>query len=822
MSVSTSVTPDKDSVYFQGSLTQVQSRQYTALNRDNLTFFEFIKTEPKKQSYHDLTEFDNIIKNYSFPSNKYIYKKIIDEARVIPDDPILKNQLDGYYSSRMYKNIWRIYQNSPNFFYRLFHSTNLGEGDYKQYSIYIYCLCLIEYIMKNHGTEEFKLIRDYQVLYTWALPKYSETIGYIIKGPLSKSSTVKIDFRRHYNAIMNPSNVEENDITSTLQLASLQNLDSKLSMLTDFLAARMNSYDKLPDQARTYNLVIDTKNINCYTDSLKNNTLMVDLRNSDFGDTDSTTSKDFHFDDKVGQKVDITSRLTLHRLQTLFMKYSRFRIVNMFVDKFCYVEDLKTFNVIEVHFQGINLSTRNVTLVNSIDSNIHEGNSEDLIINCHVSEETENGYKLMQDNDIITYHPDRVRVTDAKIYLTDNAGRALAHAGIIDVPLSIYNIWNIYVRTRSSVDNLGLNVLSATLINFANYDLNYSLHEEDYGFVVTSDGRIAYFGSGIPRLYQGADWLSSTMSLEAPSLMIENNAQNGYFVQNGAVYPDFFDFTNPDDDIRNITKMNYYWSLFDIIDEALYETHNTSTTTLLETNEDLAGCIIRISSAEESFTDRNGITTPNMDSRQIVHIYDNRVENRPVTGIRFTNDSIFIDGLNETIHVDLTSKRAKIAIYKPSDNTMRVFNLMFADQIIILRNDISYVPPRSEWPLLFDGSYVDKYVNLNIVPRSYSSLPEGLFKNYRVVQVYRNFDPDDKSVSSTYPVLYNLTDINDNLVQYSIINSSANKVVFSGYPVYNRSWYNLKTVSIPTLDLNQSYVINRLNYSELLFTLEFS
>ena len=100
-SVSTAVGPDKETVYFQGSLTQMQANKFTEIAKDNVTFLQIIQNEPTRQSYTDSKEFNAIISKYSFLSNKFIYKKVIDDARVIPDDIVIKNRMDEYYSTRI-------------------------------------------------------------------------------------------------------------------------------------------------------------------------------------------------------------------------------------------------------------------------------------------------------------------------------------------------------------------------------------------------------------------------------------------------------------------------------------------------------------------------------------------------------------------------------------------------------------------------------------------------------------------------------------------------------------------------------------------------
>ena len=417
-SVNTAVGPDKESVYYQGSLAQMQARQFTSINRDNITFMDIIKDEPKKQSYTDTKEFDARISKFTFLSNKFIYKKVIDDARVIPNDIVIKNRMDEYFSPRFYKNIQRLYQNSPLYFDYLFSSDGIAEQRHKQYSVYIYTLCLIEYIMKHYDSNDFKLIKDYQLYYEWALPKYSEQVSYIIKGPLSKSSSIKIDFKKHYATIMNPSNTE-GDMTQFLQLASLQNLDAKLTQFFLMMSKMNNAYDKLKDEARTYNLVIRARNTKCYNDPLLNNTFVIDLRGSDFGETDYAMASTASLDTTVGtSSFDMSSRLSLHKLQELFTKYTRFRIVSLNVNRELYNIKLDTLDSVNVVINGIALSSRTVNVINSnssIDSSLDSFNVPGVF-----SLTTNNIVSFKPFIDVTTYAPGKVRVNDARLYLINN------------------------------------------------------------------------------------------------------------------------------------------------------------------------------------------------------------------------------------------------------------------------------------------------------------------------------------------------------------------------------------------------------------------
>ena len=119
-SINTAVQPDKESVYYQGSLAQMQARQFANINRDNITFMEIIKNEPRKQSYTDTTEFDARLSKFTFLSNKFIYKKVIDDARVIPEDIVIKNRMDEYHHVRRYnRNMQERFGINVVYFYRI-------------------------------------------------------------------------------------------------------------------------------------------------------------------------------------------------------------------------------------------------------------------------------------------------------------------------------------------------------------------------------------------------------------------------------------------------------------------------------------------------------------------------------------------------------------------------------------------------------------------------------------------------------------------------------------------------------------------------------
>ena len=491
-SITTAVHPDKDSVYFQGSLTQMQSKQYANINRDNVTFLEIIKQEPRKQSYTDTTEFDSLISRFPFLSNKFIYKKVIDDARVIPDDIVMKNRMDEYFSPRFYKNILRIYQNSPLYFDYLFSREGIGEQRHKQYSVYIYTLCLIEYIMKHYDSNDFKLIHGCQMYYNWALPKYSEQVSYIIKGPLSKSSSIKIDFKKHYATIMNPSNVE-GDMTQFLQLASLQNVDTKLTQFISLISKMNNAYDKLKDEARTYNLIIRSRNVKCYNDSTLNNTFVIDLRGCDFGETTEAHRRTATMNTIISTSIDISSRLSIHKLQELFAGYSRFRIVSCFVNRELYSTALDALSDIDITFHGIEVASRSVMAIGNKQYNSSTDSPSSLSVPGRFTRDTiRRSYSFEPSIDTITYASEKVRVTDARIYLSSN-GKPLS-ALLTGTELNIPNVYNIEITNSKNPNSI--HSKNAGFIKTYYYTLSDQIVTNNDSGILKVDNTLAYIETG--------------------------------------------------------------------------------------------------------------------------------------------------------------------------------------------------------------------------------------------------------------------------------------------------------------------------------------
>ena len=839
MSISTALSPDKESVYFQGSLTQVQSRHYSNINRDNLTFLDFIKNYPKKQSYDDLTDFTEEINKHSFLPNSYLFSKVINDARVIPNDKFFKEILDEYSSPRIFENFVNIYNNSPDFFVRLFGDTT-SRGLYNEYLLYIYCLCMIQYIMKYHEKEQFKLIKMNEYYYNWALPKYSNHIDFIITGPLLSASKVAINFREHYKTIMNPINIE-GDIVSTLQLTSLQNLDTRLNELLSALLARENSFNKLPDEARKYSLNINSLNVVIYNDSTRNNTSVIDLKNSDFGDTQHVFDKEFKFSDKINEKENISSISSLNKLQELFQHYSLISVKSFIVNKNIYIARLDQLSNIALNFDGMNISSRNISVMNSPVGREKPGCFQ---ITGKFKENDLNTYIFVPDNEYISYYPDKVRITNALLYLTSNNEPIFSQRMITDINLN--NTYNCLINISSKVDLLDdRSILPATLYEFSKLDFQNKVVPDDYSFISINN---CIFLEDSIRFNVKIDWINSIRNYMYNYLVCwykdtsDNSQKLIYELFDGKIVDSdlFTDMDKTKSIIMTLeekfdgynyllkynqnlnektwTKLDYYWSLLSMRSLDIFDVCFDKTTLAIDdTFEELQGDIILILQKRNG---KNYIKTfpkelyLNSDSARYYYKYsyikiDRSVDGENVTetyfpfeGYHSVGDTIKIIQLRDTINGDSTIDdilnnivACKLYIEENINNT-NIINVTRQACAIIL-------PRLIDIPLLFQHNHeilwfdlhLDWYISSNNYNIGYSYKINNVQRN---LQIYEQKQP--------FLVIEDNSVIIDSNTPYYVIDKTIGKKTCDDNYIYKWGLCNiLKHPSMLVFDIIKQY-----------------
>lgn len=458
---------DKDSIYYQGSMTNLQSKQIAEISRDE-TFFQMHRESPKTQLYFDTEEFNRILSRYSFLTNKYVYRKIIEDARVLPYDELFEDKVNSEYNESMYNNFLNIYKNSPSFFDKLFGEDGKRNLMYKKYQLYIYLLCTINYIMTNYETEDFKnTFKEYEIYHNWAITKYSAETKFLIIGPCAKSSAIKLDFQKHYATLMDPSNVE-GDITQKLQLETMHNIDSSLYSVGTSIVRRQNVYHKTPDYARSYTINLASMNLlDKYLD--ENDNLIFDLNSVDFGDTTSENlSAKIENMDNIKTTGTVSSRLSIKKLQEIFNQYSRFRIYRLLLYKKCFNDNLTLFKNLCINFDGVNISERNTY--------INEDNMR-LKIPGYCREFNDNYYEFVPYNDYLTYRSERAEVRKCLIYMTDSSNRISAYNPSITIPCT--SLFNYLILMNDSTDD-HYNCLTLYNVYSYNYLNNELIYKSTY------------------------------------------------------------------------------------------------------------------------------------------------------------------------------------------------------------------------------------------------------------------------------------------------------------------------------------------------------
>lgn len=447
---------NKESIYYQGSLTEIQSRQIQEINADE-TFFSAHKSKPKTQSYYDTSEFDSIMERFPFFTNKILYRKIIEDSRVLPYDHMFANRIDQEYTTTMYENFLNIYKNSPMFFDKLFGEEGKKSRLYVRYQLYIYLLQMLDYIITHYDSEEFKgLFRDHELYHNWALNKYSPQIKYLLIGPLSKSSAIRLDFQKHYNHLMSSSNVE-GDLTQNLQLETLHNLDVKTYDINANLLRRANVFEKTPDYAKSYTIILHSKNIDSkYLDENKN--LIFDLNTVDFGDTtNDNLPATLENMTEIRTSGVVTSRLAIKKLQEIFNQYSRFKVFKLLIYKKMFRTDLTTLKNVCLNFEGIQLSERNVYVNEDVARLRVYGSCKSF---------DDYFYEFTPNNEFLCYRPQRAQVKNCYIYLTNGNSAISAYEPSFSVPY--INVYNYPIEVNETTEANYLQLFNLYIYNFVN------------------------------------------------------------------------------------------------------------------------------------------------------------------------------------------------------------------------------------------------------------------------------------------------------------------------------------------------------------------
>ena len=345
----------------------------------------------------------------SWKSPDLLYDKMMNDARnVFPRNRDLKVKVNDYYSQMIRINLNNIYDNAPRFFTDNFMPrAGVNNAAFEAYQVYIYLLCFIYYTDNHRNEPEIRELDNIETILNWIATRRDPSIGYIISGPVSNSNMSNNDFRAHYKTLISPSN-NMNEIVSYNQLSTTQTISTDLYNLLNFIQNAPNVFIKTPDEARKYNINIDSsKDVLVKIDN--ENNLVFDCNNVNLGDTTEQNKLAKYDDlDTVITNNIVNSVINTKKMAELFHNYSRIKILELIFSPDTYITSLDVFRKVFVVFKGVSCSERNI--YNTIPTNFLKiGGS---------FKKTNRGYEFVQDVDAITYKSVLADVKSFEIYLT--------------------------------------------------------------------------------------------------------------------------------------------------------------------------------------------------------------------------------------------------------------------------------------------------------------------------------------------------------------------------------------------------------------------
>ena len=207
-----------------------------------------------------------------------------DARNVFPRNIKIKLRVNEYYSDMIKINLNNIYNYAPRFFTDNFiSSSGVNNAAFEAYQVYIYLLCFIQYTYDHRNDIDIRELDNIDLILNWIITRRDPSIEYIISGPTVNSNLCNVDFREHYKTLISPSN-DMTNIIQYNQLSTTQTISSDIYSLMTFLRNNPNVYIKTPDEARKYNVNIDSSRDVMVTIDNDNN-LIFNCNRVNLGDT---------------------------------------------------------------------------------------------------------------------------------------------------------------------------------------------------------------------------------------------------------------------------------------------------------------------------------------------------------------------------------------------------------------------------------------------------------------------------------------------------------------------------------------------------------
>ena len=357
----------------------------------------------------EVIDFEKEFPGLTFKPTDFLYDKMMNDAHnIFPRNRELKIRVSTYFDEMIRNNLNNIYHYAPRFFTENFvQKTSVNNTAFEAYQVYIYLLCFISWTDKHRLDTDVREFDNIDKILNWIATRRDPSIDFIIAGPSSNSNITNNDFRAHYRTLIDASN-DMSSIIAYNQLSSTQTISSDVYNLLHVIQSLPNVYFKSPDEARKYNINIDSaKDVLVSIDS--DNNLIFDCSYVNLGDV-TEQNKLARFDnlESVITNNKVQSMINTKKLAELFHNYSRIKILELVFTPDTFISSLDAFSKVFVVFKGVSCSERNV--YNTIPTNF-------LKIGGKFAH-TNRGYEFKMDVDAITFKSVLADVKSFEIYLT--------------------------------------------------------------------------------------------------------------------------------------------------------------------------------------------------------------------------------------------------------------------------------------------------------------------------------------------------------------------------------------------------------------------
>ena len=389
------------------------------LSQENRVYVESVANDTKYSKLPEgydggiiKKEFIDFEKEYpglTFKKTDFLYDRMMNDAHnVFPRNRDLKNKVSTYFNEMIRVNLNNIYHFAPRFFTENFvQRTSVNNTAFESYQVYIYLLCFINWTDKHRNDTDVRDFDNIDKILNWISTRRDPSIEFIINGPSSNSDITNNNFRAHYKTLIDASN-DMSSIIAYNQLSSTQTISSDVYALMNIIQNMPNVFFKNPDEARKYNINIDSAQDVMVTIDNDNN-LIFDCSYVNLGDvTEQNKLAKFDNLESVVTNNKVQSQINTKKLAELFHNYSRIKILELIITPDAYISSLDAFNKVFVVFKGVSCSERNV--YNTIPTNF-------LKIGGKFTK-TNRGYEFKMDVDAITYKSVLADVKSFEVYLT--------------------------------------------------------------------------------------------------------------------------------------------------------------------------------------------------------------------------------------------------------------------------------------------------------------------------------------------------------------------------------------------------------------------